>query len=462
MNPHYRGHGQGQGNQPPYAPPYQGLGARPSQPPPHQPAPPGQYYALPPQAHPQQWYGAHPPAQQPAAYYPPQGGYPPAQPYPGGYAQPAPYPPHAPQGYGAAPVPVPHAAPHLPAQFGTNAAGPPAVGYVQPANAPPQTYNAAGAMSQFRGGGRKRALLIGINYSGSSKLQGCVRDVTFMTHLLRTKFGFNDRDFFIMTDKPHGIQHVHSGRPTRKNILEAMRWLVKGASPGDSLFFHFSGHGSQVRDTSGDEADGYDETILPMDYQSAGHIVDDEIYDIMVRRLPRGVRLTSVMDCCHSGTGMDLPYIHDGSGYGTGKIDAPKPGGSSATGALFSMAGALLNGKPQNAISHALVAVGKKKKKPAGGRPTRPDPNAGEVLLFSGCRDNQVAADTSQLAGVVTGAMTYCVIEAIERGSVRDWRSYTYRSLLQAMREKLRAAKLKQTPQFSTSHPFDLGSPFIV
>jgi uncharacterized caspase-like protein len=53
-------------------------------------------------------------------------------------------------------------------------------------------------------------------------------------------------------------------RPTRQNILEAMRWLASGNQSGDSLFFHFSGHGGQQQDRTGDEDDGYDETILPM------------------------------------------------------------------------------------------------------------------------------------------------------------------------------------------------------
>jgi len=36
--------------------------------------------------------------------------------------------------------------------------------------------------------------------------------------------------------------------------------------------------------------------------------VDDELNDILEKGLPSGVRLTVIMDCCHSGTGMDLPY----------------------------------------------------------------------------------------------------------------------------------------------------------
>ena len=51
-----------------------------------------------------------------------------------------------------------------------------------------------------------------------------------------------------------------------------MNWLVRGAQPNDSLFFHYSGHGSQQQDHDGDEVDGTDETICPVDYKDAGQI----------------------------------------------------------------------------------------------------------------------------------------------------------------------------------------------
>lgn len=154
----------------------------------------------------------------------------------------------------------------------------------------------------FRPSGRRKALLVGINYRGTSaELRGCVRDVTFVHHLLTTKFGFHNSDFVVLTDEPSGISGVRRGAPTRSTIIDSLRWLVSGARPGDSLWFSFSGHGSQVRDTSGDESDGYDETILPVDYRKSGHIVDDDLYDI-VRRIARGARLTVLLDACHSGT----------------------------------------------------------------------------------------------------------------------------------------------------------------
>lgn len=59
----------------------------------------------------------------------------------------------------------------------------------------------------------------------------------------------------------------------------------------------------------------YDETILPTDYQHAGQIVDDELNALMVRPLQPGVILHALIDACHSGTALDLPYRakYDGS-----------------------------------------------------------------------------------------------------------------------------------------------------
>ena len=121
-------------------------------------------------------------------------------------------------------------------------------------------------------------------------------------------------------------------QPTKANILRAMHWLVKDARPNDSLFFHYSGalrlirqiqpqhtnihagHGGQTKDLDGDEDDGYDEVIYPVDFRTAGHIVDDEMHRIMVASLQPGVRLTAIFDSCHSGSALDLPYIYSTQG----------------------------------------------------------------------------------------------------------------------------------------------------
>lgn len=97
--------------------------------------------------------------------------------------------------------------------------------------------------------------------------------------------------------------------PTKHNIRLAMRWLVQDCQRGDSLVFHFSGHGSRERDSNNDELDGFDEALCPLDYETEGPIIDDEINDTLVRPLPHGAKLHAIIDACYSGTVLDLPFV---------------------------------------------------------------------------------------------------------------------------------------------------------
>lgn len=335
----------------------------------------------------------------------------------------------------------------------------PPTNYTQPLNPPAPVFvdsASPGIRSTFRSNGNKRALLIGINYSGQNKLNGCVNDVVNMHYLLSTKFGFKPADFTVMTDEQNQIscgRHLH---PTRANILKAMRELVANVSAGDSLFLQFSGHGGQIPDSSNDEHDGFDEVIFPVDYETEGPIIDDESYDILVRNLPAGVRLTVLFDCCHSGTGLDLPYNYDVKHPGSGISMTP----AGANNSMPNSASAVLQAQgPFAVVVYALTHGSANKKKPSNCRP--PNPSAGETLLFSGCADSETAADVSGADIVATGAMTYAFIEAIER-SIGDWHQCTYQKLLNAMRQKLKESNKKQIPQFSCSHHMDLSSSFII
>lgn len=97
--------------------------------------------------------------------------------------------------------------------------------------------------------------------------------------------------------------------PTKQNILTAMRWLVQNCQAGDSLVFYFSGHGQRQVDCSGDESDGFDEALCPLDHATEGLLVDDTINETIVRPLPHGAKLHAIVDACHSGTVLDLPLI---------------------------------------------------------------------------------------------------------------------------------------------------------
>ena len=75
----------------------------------------------------------------------------------------------------------------------------------------------------------------------------------------------------ILTDD----QANSTAQPTRANIIRGCQWLVEAARPDDSLFLHFSGHGGQTEDLDGEEEDGLDETIYPVDFKTSGMIVDE-------------------------------------------------------------------------------------------------------------------------------------------------------------------------------------------
>ncbi|OBZ72373.1 Metacaspase-1 [Grifola frondosa] len=177
--------------------------------------------------------------------------------------------------------------------------------------------------------GKRKALCIGINYFGQkSELKGCINDARNVKRFLESEYGYKEDDIVMLTDDAQNPRQV----PTFQNIIAAMQWLVRGAQPNDSLFFHckYSGHGGQTKDLDGDEADGYDEVIYPVDFQSSGHIVDDMMHDILVKPLPPGCRLTAIFDSCHSGSVLDLPYIYSTEG----KIKEPNLAAEAGQGLL--------------------------------------------------------------------------------------------------------------------------------
>jgi len=142
--------------------------------------------------------------------------------------------------------------------------------------------------------GVKRALLIGINkYKSVPKLQGSLNDIETMRQILITRWGFSDKMITTVTDEA----------ATRAGMLGALEQLVKDAGPNDTVYVHYSGHGSQVEDLNGDEPDDHlDETLVPQDGRSGEirDITDDELDAIFARMRAKTAMI--VLDSCHSGT----------------------------------------------------------------------------------------------------------------------------------------------------------------
>lgn len=140
-----------------------------------------------------------------------------------------------------------------------------------------------------------RALLIGINYIGTNyALRGCHNDVDNIKLLLVSK-GMENDNITVLKE------------PKRLDILRAFVQFVMSAEEGESLYFHYSGHGMQLASTAQNQtdSDGHDELIIAADLKP---IKDNEINRYLLGCLPKAVNLFTVFDCCHSGTMLDLPY----------------------------------------------------------------------------------------------------------------------------------------------------------
>ena len=114
----------------------------------------------------------------------------------------------------------------------------------------------------------------------------CHNDVMNMKEYMQNVHGFQDANITLLLDDG---KHTN---PTYANILAAYDKLVSESQPGDAVFCHYSGHGGKLRDDDGDEKDGYDETLVPVDYASAGQIRDDDVFKHLVGAMPKGVFMT--------------------------------------------------------------------------------------------------------------------------------------------------------------------------
>ncbi|KAK8527795.1 hypothetical protein V6N13_085602 [Hibiscus sabdariffa] len=268
--------------------------------------------------------------------------------------------------------------------------------------------------------GRKRAVLCGVNYHGTSyKLKGSINDAKCMNYLLVKQLGFPRESILMLTDEDRDPLKI----PTKQNIRKALRWLVYGCQPGDSLVFHFSGHGTRQKDYNHDEVDGFDEALCPLDHETEGNIIDDEINDTIVKPLTRGTTLHAIIDACYSGTVLDVPFVcrMNEEGYYMWE-DQRNP--------LFN-------------------------KRTSGGL----------AVCLSACDDHETSADTTAFTGTKTrtGAMTYSFVQTVQNEP-----RLTYGSLLNAMRYAVRDVSeatpgATQDPLLTSSEKFDIyKKPFVL
>ena len=246
---------------------------------------------------------------------------------------------------------------------------------------------------------KKNALLIGINYTGTrNELYGCINDVNSIKERIQQN-GFTNIN--IMTD-------LTSKKATRNNILIEFKQLLINSVSGDLLFFVFSGHGSNTLDRNGDEDDRRDELIVSCDLKG---ILDDELKSLIQTHLKEGVTLVAVMDCCFSGSILDLKYQY------------------------------------LNSLNYDKYTEN-----------TKQLDTKGNVIMISGCNDNQTSAD-AVFNNKPNGAMTWALLESLE---IIKQNKLTWRQLMQNMRDLLKTSNFEQIPQFSSGTFTDIDSQVFI
>jgi hypothetical protein len=241
-----------------------------------------------------------------------------------------------------------------------------------------------------------------------------VNDVKNLSSVLTQYYGFGSSDVMTLLDD----------KATKKNIQAAIKQTVGGAKKGDVVLLHFSGHGSNVPDNDGDEADYRDEILCPHDLDWKNPLTDDWLRATF-DKMRDGVSLTVIFDCCHSGTATravlppDAPII---------PRYLPSPWDLVAAESGRKMRGAV------RATVHGASRQARKKS----------DVVTADIpeILVSGCRDYQTSAD-ARIGGSFNGALTYNLVAALKEAKGK----ISYRDMHKRALARLKADGYDQIPQ---------------
>ena len=223
------------------------------------------------------------------------------------------------------------------------------------------------------------AVTIGLNavdpkhYGGwSGELNACEADANDMSEIAKSE-GFS-------------VTTLLTKAGTRSRVIKEVTNAAKSLKAGDIFMLTYSGHGGQLPDLNGDEADGQDETWCLYD----GELLDDEIYTLL-GRFAAGVRILVFSDSCHSGTVLKANFYPP---------TAPARAADGTSGEVryrnMPTEVALRTYRDNKKFYDPILRDPKLKESRAAVRAS--------AILLSGCQDNQLSQDGT-FNGLFTGTM---------------------------------------------------------
>lgn len=245
------------------------------------------------------------------------------------------------------------------------------------------------------------ALFFGLNYINTPimRLRGCWNDAIALSSLFTSElYNIPIECTESILDNFIDIRLIRHKTSKNSMIVKLYELALKSWSDElERVIISFSGHGSYVTDNNGDETDGKDEGICPSDCTVSGLIIDDELLKILNMFNPM-TRVYVIMDSCHSGSMLDLPY--------------------NSTGASDTNVGADI--KPH-------------------------------IIMISGCTDPQTSADAYiQKTSKFGGALTTSIIDVLTED---EDMSLGLLEFHEKLTKKIIEGKYPQRPVLSSSRP---------
>jgi len=209
----------------------------------------------------------------------------------------------------------------------------------------------------------KKALLIGIDYVNTPdvSLRGCINDIIIMRNMLIDAYDYESGDITILRDDASDFII-----PTKNNILEQINLLANTSKNLEEIWFHYSGHGSQIHfqnSNNNTNSTTFSDVIIPSNYREEGFILDTDILSALQKIQ---CRVIMIFDCCHSGSICDMPWSFS---FSNNSVSTSK------------------TNKVQIENQH--------------------------IYVLSGCRDNETSADSSNILDQAVGAFSNALVESL-------------------------------------------------
>jgi Caspase domain len=163
------------------------------------------------------------------------------------------------------------------------------------------------------------AVLIGINFYVNSlnPLKGCVRDVESIKQYLEAASTPVNVDIF-RASAPSDPNSLHPAEepdswPTFENVTSSLKKITAEAKPGDFVYIHYSGHGTQMEASSSEYSNrntGDLALVLFDDVHGCRYLRGLELAYLLDEMVKMGLFVTLVLDCCFSGSVVRLGDPH--------------------------------------------------------------------------------------------------------------------------------------------------------